>query len=68
MHDKYLGQLIEGEVYEFFDNTLCYLSRVNERFVECYEKPRASPGPWEWRLRSVLFLKSNIRTIIDMEG
>ena len=68
MSDCYLGDLLEGEVYETFDERLIYISKAHEHHCVVYECKRATDGPWEWNLRTNCYLRHNIRTIVDTRG
>ena len=68
MRDLYLGDLIEGEVYEFWDGTLCYLDKVHDHHCVCYDTKRDNSAPWIWNLHTTKYLKEHIRTILDIRG
>lgn len=67
MRDLYLSDILEDEVYETFDGRALYISKKGEHHCVVYEKPRGTNQPWEWNLRTVSYLRRNIRTIIEME-
>ena len=67
MRDKYLGSILEDEVYETFDGREIYILKVHEHHCAVYERYRATNDDWKWNLRTVSYLRNNIRTIIEME-
>lgn len=66
MRDMYLGDLLEGEVYETFDGRVIYLSKVTDKYCEVYERARAESSDWRWNLRTISYIKRNIRTIMEV--
>ena len=66
MKDKYLGDLIESEVYEYFDGRICYIDKIHTHYCVVYETERAIESPWKWNLRSRDYLLRNIRTIMEV--
>lgn len=66
MKDLYLGDLIEGELYETFDGYEIYISKLHVNHCVVYERKRGTSNNWTWNLRTVSYLRRNIRTIIDM--
>ena len=68
MIERFIGELIEGETYEYFDNRVAYIERLHEHHAVVYEKARDIPGcQWTWQLRTTKYLRRNIRTYLDME-
>lgn len=66
MRDLYLGDLLEGELYETFDGKVIYISKVRANYCEVYEKPRAQATDWKWNLKTVKTLRGSIRTIMEV--
>ena len=66
MRDMYIGELLEGEVYETFDENMIYISKVRANYCEVYEKPRAQAVDWKWNLKTVKCLRRTIRTIMEV--
>lgn len=66
MKDKYLGDLLEGEVYEYFDGRACYIMKVHDNFCAVYETQRDKLQDWTWTLRTKNYLLTHIRTIIEV--
>lgn len=67
MRDKYLSDILEGEVYETFDGREIYIDKVHSQHCVVYERYRATKDSWKWNLRTISYLRNNIRTIIEME-
>lgn len=67
MRDLYLGDILEDEVYETFDGLEIYILRKGEHHCAVYERLRGTNQTWCWNLRSMSYLRHNIRTIIEME-
>ena len=68
MKDLYLGDLLEGEVYDTFDGRAIYILKTHEHHCVVYEKQRGTTQPWCWNLRTMSYLRHNIRTIIEIGG
>lgn len=66
MRDLYLGDLIDGECYETFDERIIYIDKVHEHHCAVYERERAESTDWRWNLRTVSYLRRNIRTIMEV--
>lgn len=66
MKDLYLGHLTEGEVYEYFDGRMCYIIKTHDHVVAVYETYRGRDQPWTFNLRTVNYLRRNIRTILEV--
>ena len=66
MRDVYLGDILEGEVYETFDGREIFIDAVREHYCVVHERDRDSNRAWAWDLRTIAYLRHNIRTIIEM--
>ena len=66
MKDLYLGDLLEGEIYETFDGNMIYISKVGANYCEVYEKPRAQSTDWKWNVKTIRTLRGSIRTIMEV--
>ena len=66
MKDLYLGDLIDGELYETFDGREIYINEVHDKHCVVHERERGTSNSWTWNLRTVSYLRRNIRTIIEM--
>lgn len=66
MKDIYLGDLIEGEVYDTFDGRLIYIEKVHEHHCVVHERKRDMSDNWCWNLRTCNYLRHNIRTIVEL--
>lgn len=66
MKDLYLGDLIQGEMYETFDGNIIYISKLGANYCEVYERPRAESTDWKWNVRTVKSVREKIRTIMEV--
>ena len=66
MKDLYLGDILDGELYETFDGREIYINEVRDNYCVGHERDRGSGKAWNWDLRTISYLRRNIRTIIEM--
>lgn len=66
MKDLYLGDLIAGECYDTFDGRMIYIDQVHTNYCIVHECDRAKRDNWTWNLRTISYLRFNIRTIMEV--
>lgn len=66
MKEKYIGELLIDNCYETFDGLAVYIDKLHDNYAVCYISYRDRLSDWKWTLKSISWLRENIRTILEV--
>lgn len=64
--DKYIGDILIDNCYETFDGHIIYIDKLHDNYAVVYETERDRLTNWRWNLRTMNYLRENIRTVMEV--